>query len=205
MGRSRRPGRAGSTPRAPCRNGSPEAPLLAPQADATAAIIGDHVWLYGGHDANGPVATVQRGDLGLEAAEGFPDNPDEGKVVVWAVNPAANLPGAARRRDRLVGQRRAVPRRVAASAEGPQRETYWAIPTNAGDIPEWKRLEVSDLPVRPLGRDRSSSPAPTRSSSAASGREGSGRDERPGQHRAAEPVLPAGPGRRHGPGPQDRR
>ena len=56
-----------------------EAPLLQPQADATAAIVGDHVWLYGGHDANGPVATVQRGDIGLEAAEGFPENPDRGQ------------------------------------------------------------------------------------------------------------------------------
>jgi Galactose oxidase, central domain len=127
-----------------------EAPLIAPQADATAAIVGDHVWLYGGHDANGPVATVQRGDLGLEAAEGFPANPDEGKVVVWAVNPAANLPAprddatgwAANGSLYLVGGK---------SAEGPQRETYWSIPTNAGDIPEWKRLGVSDLPVGVAG------------------------------------------------------
>jgi hypothetical protein len=124
---------------------APEAPLLAPQADATAAIIGDHVWLYGGHDANGPVATVQRGDLGLEAAEGFPDNPDEGKVVVWAVNPAANLPGP---RDDATGwsANGALYAVGGSSAEGLQRETYWAIPTTAGDLPEWKRLEVSDLP-----------------------------------------------------------
>ena len=32
------------------------------------------------------------------------------------------------------------------TADGPQRETYWSIPTSVGDIPEWKRLEVSDLP-----------------------------------------------------------
>ncbi len=122
-----------------------EAALLAPQADATAAIIGDHVWLYGGHDANGPVATVQRGDLGLEAAEGFPANPDEGKVVVWAVNPAANLPAP---RDVATGWSANGSLYVVggSSAEGPQRETYWSIPTSTGDIPEWKRLEVSDLP-----------------------------------------------------------
>ena len=123
----------------------PEAPLLAPQAEATAAIIGDYVWLYGGHDANGPVATVQRGDLGLEAADGFPPNPDEGKVVVWAANPAANLPGA---RDDATGWSANGSLYVVGgqSAEGLQRETYWAIPTSAGDLPEWKRLEVSDLP-----------------------------------------------------------
>ena len=122
-----------------------EAPLLAPQADATAAIVGDHVWLYGGHDANGPTATVQRGDLGLEAAEGFPENPDEGKVVVWAVNPAANLPAP---RDDATGwaANGSLYAVGGAAAEGAGRETYWAIPSNDGELPEWKRLEVSDLP-----------------------------------------------------------
>ena len=122
-----------------------EATLLVPQADATAAIIGDYVWLYGGHDANGPVATVQRGSLGLEAAEGFPANPDEGKVVVWAVNPAANLPAP---RDDATGWSANGSLYLVGgqSAEGLQRETYWAIPSNDGELPEWKRLEVSDLP-----------------------------------------------------------
>ena len=32
------------------------------------------------------------------------------------------------------------------SADGPQRETYWAVPNTAGEIPEWKHLDVSDLP-----------------------------------------------------------
>ena len=122
-----------------------EAPLVAPQADATASIIGNDIWLYGGHDANGPTATVQRGDLGLEAAEGYPANPNEGKVVVWGVNPAANLPGprddgtgwSANGSLYLVGGK---------SADGPQRETYWAVPNTAGEIPEWKHLDVSDLP-----------------------------------------------------------
>jgi hypothetical protein len=123
-----------------------EAALLAPQADATAAIVGDFVWLYGGHDATGPTATIQRGSLGLEAAEGFPANPDEGKVVVWAVIPAANLP--AQRDDATGWSANGSLYAVGGgeSADSLQRETYWAIPTNAGDLPEWKRLEVSDLP-----------------------------------------------------------
>ena len=123
-----------------------EAPLLAPQADSTAAIVGDFVWLYGGHDANGPVATVQRGSIDPEAAEGFPENPNEGKVVVWAVNPAANLPAP---RDDATGwtANGSLYLVGGASTDGPQRETYWSIPTTSGDIPEWKRLEVSDLPV----------------------------------------------------------
>jgi hypothetical protein len=124
----------------------PEAPLLTPQAGGNAAVVGDFVWLWGGHDANGPVGAVQRGSLGLEAAEGLPENPDEGKVVQWAVLDAANLPAA---RDDAAGwTANGTLYAVGGSdASGPQRETYWAIPTSAGDIPEWKRLEQSDLPV----------------------------------------------------------
>jgi N-acetylneuraminic acid mutarotase len=41
-----------------------EAQLFSPQADATAVIVGDFIWLYGGSDANGPVGAVQRGEFG---------------------------------------------------------------------------------------------------------------------------------------------
>ena len=123
-----------------------EAPLLAPQTNATAAVVGDYVWLYGGSDANGPTGAVQRAEFGRPAIEGLPDNPDEGKVVRWAVNDAANLPVA--RTDAsgwtangaiyLVG---------GADASGPQSQLYWAIPSTDGNIPEWKHLDVSDLPA----------------------------------------------------------
>ena len=57
-----------------------------PQTNAQVAVIGDFIWLYGGSDANGPVGAVQRGEFGRPAIEGLPDNPEEGKVIVWAVN-----------------------------------------------------------------------------------------------------------------------
>jgi hypothetical protein len=122
-----------------------EAELLRPQADANAAIIGDYVWVWGGHDGSGPVGAVQRGSIGLEAAEGLPANPDEGKVVQWAISDAANLPAA---RDDAAGwSANGILYAVGGSdASGPQRELYWALPTATGDIPEWKRLEQSDLP-----------------------------------------------------------
>ena len=123
-----------------------EAPLLRAQADGNAAVIGDFVWLWGGHDASGPVGAVQRGSIGLAAAAGLPENPDEGKVVQWAINDAANLPTA---RDDAAGwSANGILYAVGgADASGPQRELYWALPTTAGDIPEWKHLEQSDLPV----------------------------------------------------------
>jgi N-acetylneuraminic acid mutarotase len=116
-----------------------------PQADARVAIIGDHVWVYGGHDASGPVGAVQRGNIGVAAAVGLPENPNTGKVFRWDVSDAANLPAA---RDDAAGwsANGALYLIGGADADGPRTELYWAIPTIAGDIPEWKHLPVSDLP-----------------------------------------------------------
>ena len=121
--------------------------------------VGDFVWLWGGHDANGPVAAVQRGSLGLEAAEGLPENPDEGKVIQWATERRVDLPAPARRRRGLVGQRRLCTSSVAPMRAARSADLYWAIPTSDGEIPEWKHLEQADLPVgltrRRGDRDRS--------------------------------------------------
>ena len=92
--RSPRPARPASARTAPWAPGSRKRPLVTPQADGNAAALGDYVVLWGGHDANGPVGAVQRGDIGLEAAEGLPENPDEGKVVQWRTNDSVNLPAA---------------------------------------------------------------------------------------------------------------
>ncbi len=127
-----------------------DAPLAFPQADANAAVVGDFVWLWGGHDANGPVGAVQRGNIGLEAAEGLPENPDEGRIIGWDVSNEVNLPTA---RDDAAGwSANGILYSVGgADASGPQPETYWAQPTAEGDILEWKHLEQSDLPVGLVG------------------------------------------------------
>jgi hypothetical protein len=123
----------------------PEAPLLQPQAGGTAALIGDFLWLWGGHDAAGPVGAVQRGSIGLEAAEGLPENPDAGKVVQWAVANEINLPAA---RDNGAGWAASgtLYQLAGRDSDGLHGELYWAIPTTDGDLPEWKHLEASDLP-----------------------------------------------------------
>ena len=127
-----------------------EAPLARPQADAVAAIVGDFVFVYGGHDEAGPVGAVQRGSIGLEAAEGFPENPDQGKVVKWDIDNAWNLPAA---RDDPAGWTANGTLYVVGGAdnEGPKTEVYWSIPENNGTIAEWKHLPVSDLPVGMTG------------------------------------------------------
>ena len=103
------------------------------------------MWIFGGEDAKGPVATVQRGSFGKPAAEGLPKNPDEGKVFAWATNDAANLPGP--RTDAAAWTVNGA-LYVAGGSDGSsaRTEVYWALPTNDGNIPEWKHLDVSDLP-----------------------------------------------------------
>ena len=123
-----------------------EQPLLAAQAEAAAIAVGDYVWVYGGVDANGPVGTVQRGAFGQPAAGGLPANPDAGRIVRWDVNSAANLP-AARANPAGWGANGALYLAGGNDGTGPRREVYWATPTTTGDIPEWKHLDVIDLPV----------------------------------------------------------
>lgn len=124
---------------------SPEADLSRPQADGNAAVIGDFVWLWGGRDGNGPVGAVQRGSLGLAAAEGLPVNEDEGKVMQWAISDAVNLPEA--RSDAAGWSANGTLYSVGGEGpDGPATQLYWAIPSNAGDIPQWSHLGVSDLP-----------------------------------------------------------
>lgn len=122
-----------------------EAAMTRPQAEANAAVIGDFVWVWGGRDGSGPVGAVQRGSLGLAAAEGLPENEDEGKVIQWAVSDAANLPAA--RSDAAGWSANGTIFSVGGvGPDGPATELYWAIPTNDGDIPQWSHLDVSDLP-----------------------------------------------------------
>ena len=112
-------------------------------------LVGDYLWLYGGSDANGPTGAVQRGAFGQTAAEGLPDNPDAGKLIRWDVNNAANLP-VARTNASGWGANGAIYLAGGNDGTGPKNEVYWAVPTNNGDIPEWKHLDVSDLPASGL-------------------------------------------------------
>ncbi|MFP5342727.1 MAG: hypothetical protein ACLGIJ_07380 [Candidatus Limnocylindria bacterium] len=123
-----------------------EASLFAPQAGAAAAVVGDLVWLWGGRDGNGPVGAVQRGDIGEEAAEGLPENPDAGKVVRWDVRNEANLPEA---RDDAAAWSASGSLYLAGGAGpgGLATELYWTVPAVDGSIAGWQHLDVSDLPA----------------------------------------------------------
>ncbi len=123
-----------------------EAALTTPQSDATAMVVGDYVWVFGGSDANGPVGAVQRGSFGQPAEEGLPENEDEGKVVEWGVSDTANLPVA---RTNAAGWSANGALYVAGGNDGSgsKPEVYWAVPTTEGNLAEWKHLPVMDLPT----------------------------------------------------------
>ena len=177
---------------------TPEKPLATAQTGATAGVVGDFVWLFGGRDANGPVGDRPARQLRPAGRRGPPRRtPTRARSSRWATStPRANLPGAAGGRRGLGGQRRALRRRRRPMDPRPHAEVYWAIPTNDGDIAEWKHLEVSDLPTPLTGG------APRRQRPERDHRRR--HDERracvatsyPGEHRPAGAVLPARPGRR---------
>ncbi len=180
-----------------------EQALQTPQADATAMVVGDFVWLFGGSDANGPVGAVQRGAFGQQAEEGLPENEDEGKVVRWDVSDTANLP-VARSNGAGWGANGALYLAGGNDGSGPKSEVYWAVPTTLGDLPEWKHLPVMDLPESGLEGAAAVVSGPNAVLVGGTTALGPARIERSGQHRAAEPVLPARSGRGDGPGVDDR-
>jgi len=113
--------------------------LYTPVTDATAAIAGSYLWVYGGTTADGkPTGTVQRGQFGTGTSA---TNVVQFGVRAGNINlpqPRTNIDGFAAN-----GNLYAVGGSDGAS---PKRELYWGVPTIDGDIPEWKHLVVSDLP-----------------------------------------------------------
>jgi hypothetical protein len=134
------------------RTGLPDAweeraPLAVPVTDATAAVVGDYLWLWGGAGADdAAVATVQRGEFEPAAAEGEDENPEEGKLSQWGLQDASNLPVA---RTGAAGWSANGALYLAGGTDGtnPSPELYWATPNEAGNIPEWKHLDASDIGV----------------------------------------------------------
>lgn len=124
---------------------APQAELFQETTDAVGVLAGDYLWVYGGTAANGPTATVQRGEFAVEDDE-TPES-EAGNVVRFGVaggptdlpGPRTNAAGfTASGALYLIGGR---------DGEGIRTELYWAVPDSAGNIAEWKHLSQSDLPA----------------------------------------------------------
>src|SRR4051794_35439467 len=109
--------------------------------DAAASLIGSYLWVYGGTTADGKAtATVQRGEFGTGA--------DATKLVRFGVRGGStNLPAP---RTNLVAFAANGNLYAVGGSDGTasQSTLYWSIPNSVGDLPEWKHLDVSDLPAQ---------------------------------------------------------
>jgi len=123
----------------------PQAELFQAATDATAAIQGDYLWVYGGTSADGPTKTVQRGEFQADNEDTRVD--ESTNLARFGVaggpvdlpEPRTNASGfAASGALYLVG---------GSDASGPRSELYWTVPDANGNIPEWKHLTQSDLPA----------------------------------------------------------
>lgn len=130
--------------------------LPEPRSFAAAALIGDSIYVWGGKDANGPVAEAVRGDIAVAPAVGGHSapvvNPDQGDAEIgtiyrWDGGPQeGNLP---------------TPRDGAAlwSANGTlyvaggtidgaaTSSVLWAAPVAATGVTKWTSVELSNLPA----------------------------------------------------------
>lgn len=117
--------------------------LFTPVTDASAAIVGSYLWVFGGAAPGvDAIPSVQRGEFGTGA--------DATKIVRFGVKGGAtDLPAP---RTDLVGFAANGALYAIGGTDGktPQGSLYWAVPTNGGDITGWKHLDVSDLPATGL-------------------------------------------------------
>ena len=114
--------------------------LFTAVTDASAAIVGDFVWVYGGTTADGAAtALVQRGEFGT--------GEQAGQVVRFGVRGGStDLPAP---RTNMAGFSANGSLYAVGGSDGtkPQGTLYWAVPDGAGNIGEWKHLDASDLPA----------------------------------------------------------
>jgi hypothetical protein len=118
----------------------PNVGLPESRADATAALLGNYLFLFGGEDAAGPTTRVFRGAMGVEEAAG--------SIVGWYV-PTAERAGAI---DLPAAHRGAIGF-VAngilyyVGGEGSEGRLLWNIPDGEGELTGWRTEPASNLPA----------------------------------------------------------
>jgi len=115
--------------------------LPAARTDATAVLLGMHLFVYGGDDASGPATEVLRGEIGAAGDQA-------GLVTGWfaptaEAAPQTNLPQARK------GAMAFVSNGILyyAGGEGGAGELYWTTPDADGNLGGWKTLAQSALPA----------------------------------------------------------
>ena len=116
-------------------------PLVEPNIDGVAMHVGNYVYLIGGSNAQGPVATVQIGTLGGPNA--VPANPND-MYQPWKVSAQTNLPSP---RTNLSGFTSNGVMYIQGGSDGtsPLTSTLWTTPDSNGVITLWQTLSQTDL------------------------------------------------------------
>ena len=117
--------------------------------DASAALVGSYIWVFGGTSANGPTKTVQRGEF--NANDPATTTVDESTTLqrFGIAGGGTDLPAP---RTDAAGFGASGALYVVGGSDGtsPRGELYWAVPNALGNIPEWKTLPQSNLPASGL-------------------------------------------------------
>ena len=117
--------------------------LYTPVTDASAAIVGSYLWVFGGTAPGvSAIPTVQRGEFGTGA--------DATKIMRFGVKGGATDLPAVRTNMEGFAANGALYAIGGSDGSKPQGTLYWAVPTNSGNVTEWKHLDVSDLPATGL-------------------------------------------------------
>ena len=134
--------------------------LPAPRSHAAAALVGDSIYVWGGHDASGPAAAALRGDIAVAppAATGHSApvvNPDAeaqgdaeiGTIFRWrATEGDGNLP--APRDGAAMWSANGTLYIAGGIADGvPTPSVMWTVPVASTGITSWTSLELSNLPA----------------------------------------------------------
>lgn len=121
-----------------------ELPLPEPRAGATAAAVGEFLYVLGGEGLAGPSTTIYR----LSTSDGVPATDDEDVLLGWASAPTAEQLPVARAQAATFTSNGAIYVIGGDDADGTATDTlYWAVPDGTtGDLPTWHQLDQTQLP-----------------------------------------------------------
>jgi Kelch motif len=118
-----------------------QTPLAEENVDGAAVHVGDVIFVIGGTNAKGPVATVQQGLVGGPTAT--TDDPNAISAA-WRYSEQTNLP-APRTNATVFTANGRIYVQGGSDGTGARTESWWATPSADGVIPQWQHLPQTDL------------------------------------------------------------
>jgi hypothetical protein len=121
-----------------------ELPLPEPRAGATAAAVGEFLYVLGGDGLAGPSTTIYR----LSTSDGVPATTDQDVLIGWASAPSAQQLPEPRTQAATFTSNGSIYVIGGEGTDGTATDTlYWAVPDSVtGDLPQWHSLDQTQLP-----------------------------------------------------------